>query len=100
MSLKISLEGKNRDSPSAQDCNKGTDTQDISWAVGLTDLYPLPADFHHVPEGPISEKKLGLERKQTTAFPCVGNRKFSLPGTSEVGTDYPDPQLLIRRDKR
>lgn len=68
MSLRISLDGNNCDGPSAQDHSKGTHAQGILWAVGLTGLYPLPADFHHVPERLASEKRLTLERKQTTGF--------------------------------
>lgn len=59
VSFIISLGGSNCDSP-AQDCRKVTCAQDILWTVGLTGLYPLPADFHHVPEGPVSEKRLTL----------------------------------------
>jgi len=99
VSLRISLDDSNCDGPSAQGHSKDTHAQDVFWTVGLIGLYPLPAEFHHVPEGPVSEKRPTLERKKITAFHCVDNENFSLPGTSEQGPDYTDPQLLIRLAK-
>lgn len=77
-SSRPSLDDSNCDNPFAHAPAKAhMPSPHVSWAVGLAGLYPLPADLHHLPKRPASEKRLVLGRKQTSGFVLGWQREIS-----------------------